>query len=126
MTKHFNNQEEKGKRRQLRKNQTFCENIIWIHLRNRQLLGVKFRRQYSVDKFVIDFYAPEIKLAVEIDGEVHDLPGQKDYDKDRQEYIEEFGIKFIRITNEELLGNPNSAFEKIESEIKKLQQIDKT
>ena len=98
---------------------TYCEKIVWLHLRKRQL-GYRFLRQYSVDQFVIDFYCPELKLAVEIDGNVHEIPEQKEYDIARQNYIEEFGIGFIRIKNEELLGNPNKTFQKIEETIKNL------
>ena len=125
MTKHFNRTSEKAKRRQLRKDQTYAEKIIWMHLRNRKMLGYKFRRQYSVDKYVIDFYCPELKLAIESDGSVHELPEQKTYDRKRQEYLENYGIKFVRIKNEELFGNPNKAFEKIEMEIKKLELLKK-
>jgi very-short-patch-repair endonuclease len=121
MTQNFNKTSEKEKRRQLRKNQTFCEKIVWLYLRDRKTLGYKFRRQYSVDQFVIDFYCPKLKLAVEIDGNVHDQPDQKEYDIKRQEYLESFGIVFIRITNEELLGNPNMAFDRIEEVIKNLE-----
>ena len=113
MPKYFNQIEEKSIRRELRKEQTYCEKIIWMQIRNRQLLGVKFRRQYSIDKFIIDFYSSKLKLAIEIDGGVHELPEQIIKDKNRQKYLEEFGIKFVRITNEELLGNPNIAFEKL-------------
>ena len=120
MTKHFNKTSEKEKRRILRKDQTFCEKILWRYLRDRQLLGCKFRRQYSIDQFVIDFYSTEIKLAIELDGDVHNNPDQKEYDVKRQEYLEKFGITFIRITNDELLGNANLAFAKIENAIKKL------
>jgi len=125
MTKHFNRTTEKAKRRQLRKDQTYAEKIIWMYLRNRKMLGYKFRRQYSVDRYVIDFYCPELKLAIESDGSVHDLPEQIKYDGKRQEYLENFGIKFVRIKNEELFGNPNKAFEKIEMEIKKLELLKK-
>jgi very-short-patch-repair endonuclease len=86
------------------------------------MLGYKFRRQYSVDKYVVDFYSPKLKLAIEIDGDVHDLPEQKEYDAERQEDIEKFGITFVRITNEKLVGNPNKAFAKIEDAIKILEQ----
>lgn len=123
MTKHYNRTSEKEKRRLLRKQQTYTEKILWMHLRNRQALGFKFRRQYSVDHYIIDFYCPELKLAIELDGEVHDSPEQKEYDKVRQEYLEAFGITFIRIKNEEFLGNPNKAFGRIEEEIKKLSAI---
>ena len=118
MTRHYNKKKETGKRRKLRKSQTYAERIMWIHLRNRQTLGYKFRRQYSVDQYVLDFYCPELKLAIELDGEVHDLEDQKEYDIVRQKYIEEFGISFLRFTNEEFLGNPNKTFHIIEKQIK--------
>ena len=121
MTKHYNKKTEKEKRRILRNEMTFCENIMWIHLRRKQL-GVRFLRQYSVDQFVIDFYSPEIKFAIELDGDVHNTPDQKEYDVKRQEYLESFGITFLRITNDELLGNANLAFTKIEEAITKLKQ----
>ncbi len=118
MTKHYNKPNEKEKRRKLRKNQTYVEKIVWIYLRDRRLLGYKFKRQYSVDYYVIDFYCPELKFAIELDGECHDPPEQKEYDAKRQKYLEDYGIEFIRITNDELLGNPNKAFERIENAIK--------
>ena len=117
MTKHFNKKSEKEKRRKLRTEMTYCERIVWIHLRKKQL-GYRFLRQYSVDHFVIDFYCPRLKLAVEIDGDVHDLSDQKEYDIRRQKYLENFGIKFVRIKNEEFLGNSDKAFRKIEMAIK--------
>ena len=120
MTKHYNKKELKETRRHLRKNQTYTEKIVWMYLRNRQMEGYKFRRQYSVDKFVIDFYCPKLKLAIEIDGSIHNEPDQKEYDVKRQEYLETFGIKFLRLTNEEINGNPNAAFEKIEKTIEEL------
>lgn len=83
--------------------------------------GYKFRRQYSVDKFVIDFYCPKLKLAIEIDGSVHEKPDQKEYDAKRQEHLETFGIKFLRLINEEIDGNPNKAFDRIENEVKELE-----
>ena len=90
MTKHYNKSSEKEKRRLLRQNQTYLEEILWTHLRNRKLLGIKFRRQYSIDQYVIDFYSPEIKLAIELDGGVHNEPNQKAYDPERQKYIGTF------------------------------------
>jgi len=119
MTKHYNKKSEQEKRRSLRNNMTYCEKIVWLHLRKRQL-GYRFLRQYSVDHFVIDFYCPELKLAVEIDGDVHEFPEQKDYDNARQKYLEKFGIEFVRIKNEEFLGNPDKAFSKIEKRITSL------
>ena len=122
MTQHFNKSSEKVKRRNLRKNQTFCEKIMWTYLRDRKTLGYKFKRQYSIDHYVIDFYCPELKFAIELDGSVHDMPDKKEYDAYRQEYLEKFGITFCRITNDELMGNANMAFKKIEEEINKAKQ----
>lgn len=121
VTKHYNKKTEKEKRRVLRNEMTFCENIVWIHLRRKQL-GVRFLRQYSVDQFVIDFYSSEIKLAIELDGNVHDNPDQKAYDEERQRYLEKFYITFVRITNDELMGNANMVFRKIEDKIKELKR----
>jgi len=71
MTKHFNKSSQTDKRRKLRQNQTNTEELVWRFLRNRQILDCKFKRQYSVDHFVIDFYCTELMLAVEIDGGTH-------------------------------------------------------
>ena len=122
MTKHFNKSSEKAKRRKLRQNQTNAEELVWRFLRNRQLSGHKFRRQFSVDHFVINFYCPELKLAVEVDGETHNEPGQQKKDRSRQKYLESFNIKFVRIKDEELFGNPEKAFGKIEDAIKRLKE----
>ena len=121
MTKHYNKKSEQEKRRSLRKNMTYCEKIVWLNLRKRQL-GFRFLRQYSVDHFVIDFYCPDLKLAIEVDGASHNDPEQKKYDIQRQKYLEEFNIKFVRIKDEEFLGNPNKAFMRIEDTIKLLEK----
>jgi very-short-patch-repair endonuclease len=117
MTKHFNKKEIQKRRRFLRSNMTFSEKLVWMFLRKHQM-NDRFLRQYSVDNYVIDFYCPKLKLAIEIDGDVHDLKRQKMHDKTRQEYLEQLGIKFLRIKNEDLLNNPNKAFERIENKIK--------
>ena len=120
MTRHYNKSIEKEKRRKLRKYSTHSEELIWRYLRNRQLLGYKFKRQYSVDHFVIDSYCSEIKFAIELDGESHLSSEQKEYDFNRQKFLESYGIKFLRISDDELFGNPNLAFKKIEQTIKNL------
>ena len=94
--------------------------MVWRFLRKRQLLETKFKRQFSVDHFVIDFYCPELKLAVELDGASHNEPEKKKYDIKRENYLKNFDVTFIRIKDEELFGNPNKAFAKIENEIKRL------
>lgn len=116
MTKIFNKKSEKEKRRKLRNNTTYTEKILWISLRRRQICDVRFLRQYSVNHFVIDFYAPKIKLAIEVDGSSH--IGKEDYDKARQEYIEDFGIEVIRFTNENVTKNINKVVAQIEEVVK--------
>ena len=120
MTKNFNKSSEKIKRRNLRQHQTEAEKLVWRFLRNRQLLEIKFKRQYSIDHFVIDFYSPELKLAIELDGASHNDPGKRSYDKRREKYLKNFNITFVRIKDEELFGNPNKAFGRIENQIKHL------
>lgn len=120
MTKLYNTTNVKEKRRKLRQHQTNAEDLVWRFLRNRQLLGLKFRRQYSVNKYIIDFYCSEIKFALELDGGSHNSHEQGVKDKIRQTYLEDFGITFIRIRDDELLGNPNKAFEKIEKAVRNL------
>jgi very-short-patch-repair endonuclease len=80
-------------------------------LRNRRFLDLKFRRQYGVAGFVVDFYCPDLKLAVEIDGSSHD--GRESYDAWRQRLIEEESISFVRITTDELVVNPDVLLERI-------------
>jgi very-short-patch-repair endonuclease len=86
--------------RNLRKESTSEEDKIWNVLRNRKFRNCKFRRQHVIDGFVVDFYCKRLYLAIEIDGKIHER--QEEYDKLRQRLIEEKGIKFIRITNEEV------------------------
>ena len=111
MTELFNKNSELGKRRSLRNSAPRAERIVWSRLRKNQVLGFKFRRQYSVGPYVIDFYCPVLSLAVEIDGDSHFQ--QDSNDKNRQDYIERFGIRFLRFTNEEVYKNLDGVLEAI-------------
>ncbi len=102
--------------RKLRKEQTPEEAIVWSVLRNRQFMGLKFRRQHVIEGFVVDFYCHELLLAVEIDGGIHDR--HKYYDDLRQGLIECRGIRFIRVSNDEIQKDVNILLEKIKSFIK--------
>jgi very-short-patch-repair endonuclease len=105
MTKVFNKANEIYVRRALRKNMPQPERLLWDRLRGKGLNGHKFRRQYSVDKFVLDFYCPQQKLAIEIDGESHFTKEAEEYDKERQMIIESYSIRFLRFTNREVTTN---------------------
>ncbi|MEE9449028.1 MAG: endonuclease domain-containing protein [Ignavibacteriaceae bacterium] len=121
MTKHFNKNSEKLKRRYLRNKATPAEKLVWIYLRKRLVKRLRFLRQYSVDQYVIDFYSPKIKLAIEIDGDSHFVDKKViDYDKKREKYIEQFGIVFLRFRNLEIYQNLDKVFEKIEEKVEEL------
>lgn len=99
MTDLFNKKSEKGKRRNLRNNMPKAEVILWSRIKNKQL-GYRFLRQYSIDKYVVDFYCPKLLLAIEIDGDSHVRTDSKILnDKARQKFIEDLGISFLRFTN---------------------------
>ena len=68
------------KAKELRKCCTEAENILWTKLNRNQILGLQFRRQHPIDRFIADFYCAKIKLVIEADGSIHELPENKDYD----------------------------------------------
>jgi very-short-patch-repair endonuclease len=86
--------------RHLRTDQTPSEDILWQALRNRRLNGWKFRRQFPLGAFVLDFYCAEARLAIEVDGPIH--LQQIEADLIRQSLIEELGIRFVRVTAEQV------------------------
>ena len=102
MTRVFNKTTELQTRRQLRRNMPQSEIRLWSKLRGKGLNSYKFRRQYSVDKFVLDFYCPQKKLAIEIDGDSHFTGSAQEYDRQRQMLVESYGIRFLRVTNVEV------------------------
>jgi len=106
------------KRRILRKNSTVAENILWYYLRSRKLKGYKFKRQFSVNKYVLDFYCPKLKLAIEVDGNYHLNSKIVAYDKARQTEVEQLGIKFLRFTNPEILSQIDDVLQSIEKNFK--------
>ena len=117
MTIHYNKKSEKINRRKLRKNSTEAEILLWEKLRGRKFLGLKFRRQYSIAQFVLDFYCPERRFAIELDGKIHDKKDVKNHDENRDGYINTFGIKIIRIKNEMVLDDIEKVLEFIKLKI---------
>ena len=105
MTDLYNREREKMTRKRLREDSPRAERILWSKLRGKQLWDLKFRRQYSVGIYVIDFYCTAAKLAVEIDGETHFNERAEVRDAKRQEYIESLGIRVIRFTNLDVYNN---------------------
>jgi len=112
----FNRKYLKYKRKHLRNNSTEAEILLWTYLKGKQLKGRKFRRQQSIGNYIVDFYCPEEKLVVELDGDFHFDEEIKKYDAGRTEYINNFGIKLIRFENQEVLYNLETVLESIEKE----------
>lgn len=97
-----------------------AEVILWNKLKGKQVAGYKFRRQYSVEHFVIDFYCPELKLAIEVDGDSHYTEGAALYDRERQNLIENYGIQFLRFANSDIYENLEEVLLKIMQQIKEI------
>ncbi|WP_445263742.1 endonuclease domain-containing protein [Rhodohalobacter sp. 8-1] len=81
---------------------TKWEVILWNDLKGKNMLGFKVRRQYGIDNFVIDFYCPELKLAIEVDGDVHEFTSKKLSDSRKNDLLKDEGIKLIRLNNYDL------------------------
>jgi len=98
---------------ELRQEMTPAEKLLWSHLRDKQLHGLKFRRQHPLGPFVADFYCAAHRLVVEIDGDIHDL--QPERDAARTEQFEQYGYRVIRFRNERVLNNIEDVLTAIEA-----------
>ena len=113
MNQIFNRRAQKEMRQALRQSLPPAELILWSKLRSRQICDQKFRRQFSVGLYVVDFYCPDLKLAIEVDGDSHFQAGEQRRDRKRQAYIESIGIRFLRSRNNEVRENLRGVLEAI-------------
>ncbi len=99
------------KRRLLRSQMTPAERRLWLRLRAKEFLGLKFRRQHGVGPYIVDFYCPERSIVIEVDGDVHakELQGLKD--RMREEALRNLGLQIFRYTNDEILTNLEGVLE---------------
>ena len=102
----------KEKARELRKNSTKTEILLWKFLKGKQLRGYDFHRQKPIDEFIVDFFCPELMLAIEIDGVSH--IGKEIYDNERQSKLERLGIKFLRFKDDDVFYNCDFVMKEIE------------
>ncbi len=107
---------------ELRNNLTETEELLWNYLRQNQL-GIKFRRQHPASMYVLDFYAHQLKLAIEIDGSIHALEDVKKNDNARQQYLESLGISFLRFSNNEVTHSFDKVIQLINEKIKALTEL---
>jgi very-short-patch-repair endonuclease len=103
----------------LRRSMTKAEAVLWKKLRDRNVFSIKFRRQHPVYNFIVDFYSHEYKLVIEVDGDIHNDEIASQYDLGRTEVLNNFGLKVIRFTNNQILYSLDSVIEKIQREIAK-------
>jgi type I restriction enzyme R subunit len=99
--------------RELRKKQTTAEALLWELLRNRQLLGFKFRQQHQFGDYVADFYCSEAQLVVECDGSAHDPKEQWHHDQSRDSYMNAQGLHVLRFPNEQILNDTDGVLKEI-------------
>jgi very-short-patch-repair endonuclease len=105
--------------RNMRKNPTESEELLWTRLRGKRLNKLKFRRQQHLQGFILDFYCESARLGVEVDGEIHFNKEQAEFDKQRSEYLSEFSIKIIRFTNDQVLKEIQEVLNTISQEAMK-------
>lgn len=118
----FNQPQSKNLRRELRKNQTPQERAIWNIVRNRQINNYKFFRQYGIGKYIIDFYCPELLLAIEIDGGQHNETQNKNNDNQRTNYLNTLHITVLRFWNNDITGNLEGVYDRIVETIKSIKK----
>jgi|SRR5579875_962416 very-short-patch-repair endonuclease len=99
--------------RSLRASATVAEGRLWQHLRNRRLKGAKFRRQYPVGRYIVDFFCVEARLVVELDGGGHDSEEQRRSDAVRDRYLANRGYRVLRFWNNEVVDNVDGVLERI-------------
>ncbi|AQM67644.1 hypothetical protein Vca1114GL_01127 [Vibrio campbellii] len=108
----FNLKYQKQIRSQLRTNMPKPEEVLWQRIRRKQL-GVKFRRQHGIGRYIVDFYCAELNLVIEIDGDSHFSDEGKEKDTIRDSFMETLGIKVLRFTNEEVMKQTESVLERL-------------
>jgi len=99
--------------RQLRNNFTDAEQRLWSRLRGRQILGIQFYRQRPIGNCIVDFYAPKVRLVIEVDGAQHLEPSQVRYDTRRSECLVEIGLKVLRFDDRQVLLELESVIQEI-------------
>ena len=117
MSTTFNKPQSAKRRKYLRRNMTKAEKILWFKLRNSRLSKLRFRRQYGIYNYVIDFYCPQYRLAIEIIGDVHGYSRQIKSDLLRKKKIQSLGIKILVYTNQQVIEESEGVLENILSNL---------
>jgi very-short-patch-repair endonuclease len=105
--------------RELRKEQTNAEALLWERLRKRALEGHRFRRQHPIDRFIVDFCCPSHRLVVELDGGIH--LGQRERDRARERILDELGFRVVRFSNEQVLNETERVLAALLHELRQIE-----
>ncbi len=100
----------------LRRNQTPAEAILWDALRRNQS-GRKFHRQRPIDRYIADFYCPQARLVIELDGPIHATPDRREYDEIRDQTLSAKGLRVLRLTNAQIESDLEDCLARIEEAI---------
>ncbi len=92
---------------------TEAEIRLWEHLKNKQIFNLRFRRQRPIHIFIADFYCHQVKLVIEVDGDIHLMKENKEWDEGRTAEIERFGINIIKFTNQQVITDIGKVIEEI-------------
>jgi very-short-patch-repair endonuclease len=111
--------------RELRRASTSAEHMIWYWLRHRYLGGHKFRRQHPVDRYILDFYCPELKLCIEVDGQSHDTEATVLYDARRTRILAAYGVTVVRLRNKHIDEQPDGAWSLIVAAVDEAMRVRK-
>lgn len=106
--------------RKLRNNSTLSEVLLWNKLKKKQMMGYDFDRQKPIANYIVDFYSSELMLAIEIDGSSH--YHKPEYDTDRQQQIEKYGITIIRFTNTQVKKRMGEVLEALKWQVQQLEE----
>lgn len=120
----YNDTKFKARRKELRNNMTRAEIHLWSFLKDSQLEGMKFRRQYGVGPYILDFYNTTQRLAIELDGSSHDSEKAYFYDQERTDYLNGLDITVIRFENHTVLEQIDWVLEEIRKAAARLPPLD--
>jgi len=108
----------KARRRELRNNPTAAEATLWKHLQRRQILGKRFRRQYSIGRYIVDFFCFECDIAIELDGAPHFGELGAEYDGERTAFLQSEGVRILRFENRIVHQNIEAVLDTIKEAIR--------
>ena len=118
-TRIYNRKIQMNRRKELRKSTTIAEQKLWNSLRKRNVNNIKFHRQYGIGAYIADFYAPSLRLCIEVDGKQHSTKTGKEYDAERDNYMESLNIKILRFKNELVIED----IENVVNEVKRIIEL---